>query len=156
MHILHAYKACHTEIYGGVPEVIRILASAPRPDVTSTILAARFLRGRAVREKHGPLAIELVGSLGTLASTPLAPGYPLALARAARRADVVALHVPFPLNDIGIAFGLPKHVGLVVHWHADIVSSPLLAGAIARLVDRTLARADRIVVASDKLIDGAR
>jgi glycosyltransferase involved in cell wall biosynthesis len=152
MHVLHAYKVSHTEIYGGIPEAIRILASTRRPDITSAILAARLF-GRGYRQDSERLPIQFTGSFGTLASTPLAPSYPFALARAARRADVVALHVPFPLNDIGIWLGLPQRAALVVHWHAEIVGRRLLSQSITGLLHRTLSRADCIVVSSEKLFD---
>ena len=28
MQVLHAYKACHAELFGGIPEAIRILTSS--------------------------------------------------------------------------------------------------------------------------------
>jgi glycosyltransferase involved in cell wall biosynthesis len=154
MHVLHAYKVCHTEIYGGIPEVIRILATARNSDIASAIVAARLLgRGRSVNDGHVP--IRLAGSFGTLASTPIAPAYPFALMREARHADVVALHAPFPLNDIGVWLGIPKHTALVVHWHADIVGRELLSRSLAGLVRATLARADRIIVSNERLLEGS-
>ncbi len=154
MHILHAYKVCHSEIHGGIPEAIKILASARRPDSTSAIVAARLLgRGRLLDSEHVP--IRLAGSFGTLASTPIAPTYPFVLAREARRADVVALHVPFPLNDIGVWFGIPERTALVVHWHAEILGRQLLSRPLAGLLGATLARADRIIVSNERLLESS-
>lgn len=154
MHVIHAYKVCHTEVYGGIPEAIRILASSRWRDSTSAIVAARLLgRARRLDSEHVP--IKLARSFGTVASTPVAPSYPFTLAREAQHADVVALHVPFPLNDIGVWLGIPERTALVVHWHAEIVGRELLSRSLTGLVRATLARADRIIVSNERLLEGS-
>jgi rhamnosyl/mannosyltransferase len=154
MHILHAYKVCHTEIYGGIPEVIRTLTNSRKRGVTSGVLAAR-MRGWGRHLASGSSPIKLTGSFGTLASTPITPSYPFALMREAKRADVLALHSPFPLNDIGVGLGIPQRTALVVHWHAEVLGRPVLSRAFAGLFRNTLCRADRIVVSSEKLLEGS-
>src|SRR3979409_45639 len=154
MHILHAYKVCHTEIYGGIPEVIRMLANSRQRGVTSGVLAAR-MRGWGRHLASGTAPIMLPGPFGTLASTPITPSYPFALAREAKRADVLALHSPFPLNDIGVRLGIPQRTALVVHWHAEGLGRPLLSRAFAGLFRTTLCRADRIVVSRERLLEGS-
>jgi rhamnosyl/mannosyltransferase len=99
------------------------------------------------------VSIEAVASFGTLFSTPLAPGYISAFLRRSRSADIVIHHAPLPLNDASILIGLPEDVALVVYWHADIVGYPLLKRLVAPLIRRTLARADRIVVSGQPMID---
>jgi rhamnosyl/mannosyltransferase len=154
MHVLHAYKVCHAEIYGGIPEVIRMLASSRKRGVTSGVLAAR-MRGWGRHLTSGTSPIKLTGSFGTLASTPITPSYPFALMREAKRADVLALHSPFPLNDIGVRLGIPQRTALVVHWHAEVLGRPMLSRAFAGLFRTTLCRADRIVVSSERLLEGS-
>ena len=73
--------------------------------------------------------------------------------RRARSADVVVHHAPLPLNDAAILLGLPDEVALIVYWHADIVGYPLLKRLVAPLTRRALARADRIVVSGQPMID---
>ena len=90
-----------------------------------------------------------------MASTPLAPTYPIELVRAARDADVLALHAPFPLSDIGVLLGIPQRVALVVHWHAEYPRTTLLARPLASLVQATLSRADQIVVSNGKFFGNA-
>ena len=99
--------------------------------------------------------VEAVTSLGTLFSTPMAPGYIPAFMRRARLADIVVHHAPLPLTDIAILLGLPKHVALVVYWHADIIGFPLLKQLVSPLIRRVLARADRIVVSGQPVIDSS-
>jgi glycosyltransferase involved in cell wall biosynthesis len=152
MNILHAYKVSHAEIYGGIPEAIRILATAGRPAVTSRLLAARTL-GLRRRFYFEGFSIQLTGSFGTMASTPVAPSYPFALAREAGSADVLALHVPFPLNDLGVWMGIPERTAMVVHWHAEVAGRRLLLQeAVNGLLRKTLARADRIVVSNEETL----
>jgi glycosyltransferase involved in cell wall biosynthesis len=154
VRVVHAYKVSHVELYGGIPEVIRILTSSRRQGITSRILAARS-RGFNHRLVCEDVPIRLTASFGNLASMPCAPSYPFALAREARQADVVALHAPFPLNDIGVLLGIPRHTALVIHWHADIIGRRILARSIRGLLRRTLNRADRIVVSHSRILKGS-
>lgn len=155
MQVLHAYKACYAELFGGIPEAIRILTSSHSGNSTSKIVAPR-VRGLRRRTASEHVSIELTGSLGTLASTPIAPSYPFALAREASAADVVALHVPFPLNDLGVWLGIPERTALVVHWHAEIVGRPILSRPLSGLINKTLTRADRIVVSSERIVQNSK
>ena len=154
LRILHAYKIYRPDIDGGIPAVMSSLAQAPNTDAAHSILAARRF-GAARRYVLDGIAIEAVASLGTLFSTPLAPGYIPAFMRRARSSDIVIHHAPLPLNDAAILLGLPDDVALVVYWHADILGYPLLKGLVAPLIRRALARADRIVVSGQPMIDNS-
>ncbi|MGM5024445.1 glycosyltransferase [Tardiphaga sp. 367_B4_N1_1] len=151
MRILHAYKIYRPDIEGGIPAVMSSLAEAPDPAISQSILCARR-KGVARQSTIDGVPVEAVGSLGTLFSTPLAPGYIPAFLRRARSADVVIHHAPLPLTDAAILLGLPDRVGLIVYWHADIVGYALLKRLISPLIRRVLARADRIVVSGQAMI----
>jgi len=90
-----------------------------------------------------------------LLSTPIAPSFPFVLAKRSRKADLVALHQPFPLNDIGVALGLPRETAVVVHWHGEIVRQRSLTGLVAPFIRRTLARAQRIIVSHPTLVSAS-
>jgi glycosyltransferase involved in cell wall biosynthesis len=152
LRILHAYKIYRPDIDGGIPAVMSSLAEASDQTATHSILAARRF-GMARRYTLEGVAVETVASLGTLFSTPLAPGYVPAFVRHARSSDVVVHHAPLPLNDAAILLGLPDDVALVVYWHADILGFPLLKRLVAPLIRGTLARADRIVVSGQPMIE---
>ncbi len=77
------------------------------PRHESSVLVARS-RGWGRRYTFDFIPVEALFSLGTLLSTHIAPSFPFVLARRSRQADLVALHQPFPLNDIGVALGLPS------------------------------------------------
>ena len=109
--------------------------------------------GASIHDRGVP--VEAVASLGTLFSTPLAPGYIPAFVRRAGSADVVIHHAPLPLNDAAILLGLPDDVALIVYWHAEIVGYALLKRLVSPLIRRVLARADRIVVSGQPMIDNS-
>jgi glycosyltransferase involved in cell wall biosynthesis len=152
LRILHAYKIYRPDIDGGIPAVMSSLAQASDMHTSHSILAARRF-GTARHYTLDGVAVEAVASLGTLFSTPLAPGYIPAFMRRARSSDIVIHHAPLPLNDAAILLGLPDDVALVVYWHADILGYPLLKRLVAPLIRRVLARADRIVVSGQPMIE---
>jgi len=155
LRVLHAYKVCHTEIKGGIPEAIRILTTSHVRGFVSRVLASR-VRGFGRRFYSGATQVRLAGSFGTVGSMPIAPFYPFELARASQRADVVALHSPFPLNDLIARIGIAKNVAVVLHWHAELQPTSWISRAAQLLVKSTLIRADRIVVSSESLLQGSK
>lgn len=154
MRILHAYKIYRPDIEGGIPAVISSLVQTSDPAISHSILCARR-RGTARNTAIDGVPVEAVASLGTLFSTPLAPAYIPAFIRRARPADLVIHHAPLPLNDAAILLGLPDDVALIVHWHADIIGYDLLKRLVSPLIRRVLARADRIVVSGQPMIDNS-
>jgi glycosyltransferase involved in cell wall biosynthesis len=150
VRVLHAFKIYRPDVEGGIPEAIGALAAGMRPRKQSRILVARA-RGFGRRYAVDGIAVDAVGSLGSLLSAPLAPSFPWALAQRARAADLVALHHPFPLNDLGI-LRLPQRAALVIHWHGEIVGRGALGALVAPLIRRSVARAQRIVVSDESLV----
>jgi rhamnosyl/mannosyltransferase len=151
LRVLHAYKVFPPDVVGGITEVIAYIAKGMAPRHESSLLVARS-RGWGRRYTFDTIPVEALFSFGTLLSTPIAPGFPFVLARRARQANLVALHHPFPLNDIGVALGLPRRAALVVHWHSEILRARPLAGLLAPLIRHTLARAQRIIVSHPALV----
>lgn len=151
MRVLHAYKVFPPDIVGGITEVIAYIAEGMAPRHESSLLVARS-RGWGRRYTFGTIPVEALFSFGTLLSTPIAPSFPFVLARRSRQAALVALHQPFPLNDIAVALGLPSETALVVHWHGEIVGQRSLTGLVAPFIRRTLARAQRIIVSQPALV----
>ena len=154
LRVVHAYKVYTPEVIGGIPEVIRLVAGGLAQSCSSRILVSR-MRGRGGSEMMGKVPVHRVTSLGNLLSMPLAPTYPLSLWASAYHADLVAYHAPFPLVDLAVSFHFPRHTALIVHWHAEIVAQRRLLPVVAPLIRRTLARAERIIVSSQAMIDGS-
>jgi rhamnosyl/mannosyltransferase len=151
LRVLHAYKVFPPDVVGGITEVIAYIAKGMAPRHESSLLVARS-RGWGRRYTFDAIPVEALFSFGTLLSTPIAPSFPIVLARRSRQANLVALHHPFPLNDIGVALGLPRRTALVVHWHSEILRARPLAGLLAPLIRHTLARAQRIIVSHPALV----
>ena len=107
LRVLHAYKVFPPDVVGGITEVIAYIAKGMAPRHESSLLVARS-RGWGRRYTFDSLPVEALFSFGTLLSTPIAPSFPFVLAKRSRQAALVALHHPFPLNDIGVALGLPS------------------------------------------------
>ena len=154
LRVLHAYKVFPPDVVGGITEVIAYIAEGMAPRHESSVLVTRS-RGWGRRYTFGTIPVEALCSFGTLLSTPIAPSFPFVLAKRSRKADLVALHQPFPLNDIGVALGLPCEIALVVHWHGEIVRQRSLTGLLAPLIRHTLARAQRIIVSHPTLVSAS-
>ena len=154
LRVLHAYKVFPPDVVGGITEVIAYIAKGMAPRHESSLLVARS-RGWGRRYTLDSLPVEALFSFGTLLSTPIAPSFPFVLAKRSRQAALVALHHPFPLNDIGVALGLPRKTAVVVHWHGEIVRQRSLTGLVAPFIRRTLARAQRIIVSHPTLVSAS-
>src|SRR5258707_8249762 len=152
LRIFHAYKIYRPDIEGGIPAVISCLAQDGT--ASHSIVAARRF-GWGQRYSIDDARVEAVASLGNLFSTPVAPFYIPAFWRGAHSADAVIHHAPFPLTDAAILLGLPASVALIVYWHADVLGFPSLRRIVSPLPRRVLARADKIVVSGQPMIDGS-
>lgn len=152
MRVLHAYKLYEEE--GGVSAAIAAATSVRHGGIENRILASRA-RGRGNFGQARGVPVRRVGSAGMLMSMPVAPSFPFVLAQEARQADVLVAHAPFPLNDLGIALGLPDDLALVVHWHSDILGRRAVMPFVAPFIRRSLARADAVVVSDASMISGS-
>ncbi len=148
--ILHAYKTYHPETQGGIPTAIAALCAAC-PAVDSTVLTC----GRGGAEEVDGAWVVRARAYGQLFSLPLSPSWPFHFWHAAPQADIVVVHAPFPIADAAVALQFPEHVGLVVHWHSDIVSQRRLGALLAPFTKMLLDRADAIVVSNPSLVQSA-
>lgn len=87
---------------------------------------------------------------GRVLSTPITPGWLTELRR--RTADVIHVHLPSPLAEMGCLARLPR-APVVATFHADISRNPGVARWYLPVQHRFLARADRLVVGSRTLAD---
>jgi len=152
LRVLQAYKIFMPDVHGGIPHVIATLTKLSTSGVENLVMVARgFGFGRKYQFEETP--VWAASSIGTVASTPLAPTYPFAFARRASEFDLIVCHLPFPLADLGLLLRPRLRTPLLVYWHADIVGRPLLTRLISPLIKRTLRRADRIVVSHEAMIE---
>jgi glycosyltransferase involved in cell wall biosynthesis len=148
--ILHAYKVFPPDLDGGIPSVIKTLCASKTLDFTNSILVARS-RGLARTYESNSTPVEAVTSLGTVFSTPIAPTYPRVFLKRSNASDIAIHHAPFPLSDV-IAPRIVSRVALIVYWHADITTYPLLKKLVAPSILKTLNRANRIIVSDASMI----
>jgi rhamnosyl/mannosyltransferase len=152
MRVIHAYKVYRPEVEGGVPQIISQL-TAFRDYGDDVRIVVATLRGSSRDYELDGTRVKAIRSLGQISSMPISPEFPFVLRQAARHCDVLALHAPFPLNDLGVLLGVPDDVAVVVHWHAEIVGRNIVMPIVAPIVRHTLKRADKIIVSDQSLID---
>lgn len=153
LKVLHSYKVYRPDVDGGIPFAMATLSRPSPAGTQNEILVARLL-GMAREFELDGVPVRAVASLGNLFSTPIAPGYPFTLMDRVKSNDILVHHAPFPIVDVTVPY-LPREKPLIVFWHADIVGRALLKRLLSPSIVRTLARADKIVVADQSTIDGS-
>ena len=151
IQILHCYKSFMPDVVGGIAESIATVTSGQDTSLNHTILVSR--PGGFGRDfLYNGIPVRAVTSLGTIASSPIAPTYPLALAWRARSVDLIVHHSPSPLTDLGVLLGIPRKTALIVHWHADLMLSAIAKLGIKPLLRHSLNRADRIIIPHESVM----
>lgn len=137
---------------GGIEQVVRTLARRlPAEGPSVRVLAART-RGLGGEECVEGVPVTRATSLGTVASVPVAPAFPVRLRQLGRDADVVHYHLPNPLA-VGAHYLSSPDAPVIVTYHSDIVRQERARELYRPLLDRFLDHADRILVTSPRLLD---
>lgn len=111
-------------------------------------------RGKTSHERINGVDVTRAGSLGTYFSCPLSFSFVCLFRKMAKTADVVHIHVPFPLADAALLLsGFRGRV--VVSWHSDIVKQKKLMLFYKPFMMRLLKRADCIITATKGHIEGS-
>ena len=142
VNIVHFAKFYPPE-YGGIESVTEALAedhSAAGHDVEVVC----FSRDSSQLDQKGRLTLRRVKVQKEFASQPLAASYLGACAGAGRDADVVHVHTPNVLAALAV-LRLPRHIRVVIHWHADIEKKGAI-GRLVRPIERAMLRRADVVV----------
>lgn len=111
-------------------------------------------QGGTIRERVNGIPVIRAASLGTYFSCPLSVQFIKQFRRMSRKADVVHIHLPFPLADMALL--LSGYKGKVaISWHSDIVKQKKLLFFYKPLLKYLLNRADVIFTATEGHIDGS-
>ena len=111
-------------------------------------------QGGTIRERVNGIPVIRAASLGTYFSCPLSVQFIKQFRRMSRKADVIHIHMPFPLADFAIL--LSGYKGKVaLSWHSDIVKQKKLLTLYKPLLKYLLNRADVIFTATEGHIDGS-
>ncbi|HRR76989.1 MAG TPA: glycosyltransferase [Ruminococcus sp.] len=118
------------------------------------VLVCRDGRGRTIREKVNGVSVTRAGSLGTYFKCPISFSFIRLFRKMAKKADVVHIHLPFPLADAAAL--LSGYKGrIVVSWHSDVVKQKKLMLVYKPFMRWLLKRADAVIVATKGHIDGS-
>lgn len=130
---------------GGMETLLKIWAEGfVRRGATVDCVVANDSASTLHEETHG-VRIHRLASYGSLFSVSLCPAYPGSTR--AHKADLWHAHFPNPLMDLACLRGDPK-IPLVLTYHSDIVRQSSVMSLYRPLMQKLLARATRIVVAT--------
>ena len=152
LRVLHVGKF-YPPAPGGMEKMVQLLCEGERPGVDSQVLVANT-SARTVREAWRGVPVTRIASFGSIGSVGICPGFPFALAAAAR--DVTVLHEPNPVALVSDCVTF-SHGPLVVWFHSEVVRPQWKYELLYRpFLRRVLSRASRIVVSSPRLAEYAR
>lgn len=150
MRIAHVFKDANPPVPAGITRYIADLAAASverGADVDVYVAGVRHTRTDV--QPHG-VRVHRCSETARALSMPLS----LPLVNAARTidADIVHLHMPNPIGELGAALNRGDH-GLVVSFHAQLGKQRMLSGVYGPLQRLLLKRADRVLASSHTLME---
>ncbi|MDO5112681.1 MAG: glycosyltransferase [Clostridia bacterium] len=147
---LNKYYAPHT---GGVETVVQNIAEGLKDSTAMQVLVCAP-DAKTREDTVNGVAVRRSGRLCEVGPMPVSLRYLQDVRRAAKTADVLHLHMPFPWGDL--ALRLSGYKGKVaLWWHSDVVRQQRLLKLYMPLMRWTLERADVIAVATQGHIDGS-
>lgn len=155
LRILQVNKAYYPHV-GGIESLVRQYSEelGQIDGVSLKVLVCCEGRGKTCRENVNGVDVTRAGSLGTYFSCPLSFSFMQLFRKMAKNADVVEIHVPFPLADLALMLsGFRGRV--VVAWHSDVVKQKRLMILYKPLMMKMLRRADCIITATEGHVDGS-
>lgn len=150
--VLEVNKLYAPEI-GGIETIVQNIAENLNNRVNLKVLVCQS-KGRTVREQRNGVSVIRCSSFGTVLSMPLSLSFLSYFRKLSRTADIVHIHVPFPLADLACL--LSGYRGkVVISWHSDIVRQKRILQFYKPLLNWLIRRADCIVVATQGHIDSS-
>ncbi|MFT5531253.1 MAG: glycosyltransferase involved in cell wall biosynthesis [Candidatus Poriferisodalaceae bacterium] len=152
MRIVHVFKDAYPPVAAGITRYMGDLAAASAArghDVEIVVAGVRFAR---VEQRPDGVSIRRVREWGRVLSMPISPALITATARA--KADIVHIHVPNPLSELG-AIGNSGNYKLVASFHAQLGRQRLFAPLAGPLQRAAFSRAARVFASSEVLAGAA-
>lgn len=153
MKILQVNKLYYPHI-GGIETVVQNIAEGLNDRTEMEVLVCQP-KGKAMSEVVNEVFVSRSGSMGTLFSMPISLSFISDFKQKAKNADVVHVHLPFPLADLACIMSEYKGK-VVISWHSDVVKQKKLMFFYKPILKRFLRRADKIIVATKGHIDGSK
>lgn len=155
IRILEVNKAYfpHT---GGIETLVRQYSEelGKYKNIEVRTLVCRDGRGKTYSENINGVKLTRAGSIGTYFSCPLSLSFLGLFRKMSGNADIVHIHVPFPLADLALLLSGYKGK-VIVSWHSDIVKQKKLLTLYRPLLKYLLDRADCILAATEGHINGS-
>lgn len=124
-------------------------------DVELEVLCCQDKRKKTTVEEINGVKVTRMGSLGTYFSCPLSIPFIFRFWKEAKKADIVEMHVPFPLADFATTFSHSK-AKFIVHWHSDIVKQEKVMFLLKPFMNTMLKKCKNIIVATKGHIKGSK
>lgn len=155
LRILEVNKAYYPHI-GGIESLIKQYSEelSTFPDTSVQVLVCRDDKGKGSVEVIDGVTVTRANSFGTYFSCPVSFDFIRKFRKMAKDADVIEIHVPFPLADVALMLSGFKGK-VVVAWHSDVVKQKKLLTFYKPFMRYLLKRADKIVVATEGHILGS-
>ena len=152
INILQVNKLYYPVI-GGIEQVVQQIAEGLQDKTNITVLVCQK-KGKSMVENINGVRVIKAGSLGMAFSMPVSLSFPFIFRKLSKEADIIHIHMPFPLADIALL--LSGYRGKVVlWWHSDIVKQKKLLRLYKPFLVRLLRRADLIITATEGHITGS-
>lgn len=148
LRILEVNKAYYPHV-GGIETLVQMYSKKLGRDYDAKVrvLVCRDDRGKTVRQRINGVDVTRAASLGTLCKCPVSFTFIRLFRKMAKNADVVHIHMPFPLADAAaLLSGFKGRV--VLSWHSDIVKQKKLMILYKPFMKWLLNRADAIAIAT--------
>ena len=155
IRILEVNKAYYPHV-GGIESLVRQY-SEKLSEIENTeidVLVCRENFGKTYSERINGIHVTRAGSMGTYFSCPVSLSFIKLFKQMSKNADVVHIHLPFPLADIALILSGYKGK-VIVSWHSDIVRQKKLMFFYKPVMKKLLDRADCIITATEGHISGS-
>lgn len=146
---------------GGIETIVRQISEGISRDTDVKVLVCKSpdipLDERKITnaEEINGVYVEKAGSLGEIAKVPLSYKFIYDFRKLAKDADIVHIHVPFPLGDLACLLSGYKGK-VVIWWHSDVVRQKRAMLLYRPIMEALLKRADIIMVSADGVAKGSQ
>lgn len=152
MKILQVNKLYSPHI-GGIERVIKDISEGLKDKYDIQVLVCQP-KGKTADEVIGGVKVRRSGSIGTYFSMPVSAKFLVHFKEMSKDADIVHIHLPFPLGDLACLLSGYKGK-VVISWHSDVVKQKKLMMLYKPVMKSFLKRADCILVATEGHIKGS-
>ena len=148
LRILEVNKAYYPHV-GGIETLVRLYSEelSRSYDADVKVLVCRDDRGKTVKQRINGVEVTRAASLGTLFKCPISFTFIRLFRKMAKNADVIHIHMPFPLADAAALLSGFKG-RIVLSWHSDIVKQKKLMLIYKPFMKWLLNRADAVAIAT--------